>query len=231
MLNLLNKYIESKELAWSATTRRSEYYRLKGLLPSITGDPTLLWDSLKKHKPYSRVTCWIRVCSFWDWLIAKGHKHGNNKYRTFREENRRLFKYAYSRTPAKFSYREVCARIQRIGNDDCQKKAHWILSNGLRVSEFETLKDGVVVGKGGRCREVFHTDLPSPSRPIGYDEFWRELRKVGLKPHDLRKACLTRVVERGANEFELCRIAGWSNLNTASSYIQVNKNRLKELMK
>ena len=100
----------------------------------------------------------------------------------------------------------------------------------MRFSEFQTIEDGVVVGKGGRRREIYVTDLPRPKGDVSYGTFYRHLKEVGLKPHDLRKACLTRLVEQGANEFELCEIAGWRNLNTASSYIKANKAKLKALM-
>jgi integrase len=196
---------------------------------ALDGNPDTLWGHLQTKAPYTRATSWTRVCDFWDWLIANNHKEGNNEYTQFRRRNSRLFRNVYHRVHAKLSYDEAYTAIQRIDAGDIKEAAIQLLEAGLRVSELFNVKDNYVVGKGGRGRQVYNYRL-SNARRISYSRLRRELQRVGLKPHDLRKICLTRLVDRGANEFELCAVAGWSSLNTAASYIRVKESRVKELM-
>lgn len=226
----IEEYISDMQYAWSPSTMRSERHRLNGVAAVLDGKPQSLWDRIQNLKPYTRTTVWTRVCRFWDWLLDKEYINGSNEYTSFRKRNRRFFKGSYRRVPSRFHFSEIDSRIQRILCPDSKAKANWILHNALRVSEFDTLKNGTVVGKGGHCRQIYNCGFSAPRKRVSYSKFWRELKKVGLKPHDLRKAALTRLVEKGANEFELCAIAGWSDLNTAASYIRVNETKLKKLM-
>lgn len=231
MKALVNSYIEAKRLAWSDTTIRSERYRLASVTQALDGNPLTLWGHLSELKPYSRLTSWVRVCSFWDWLIARGYKKGINPYVSFKKENQRVFKGSYVRASANFSTREVLTKIQQIKCSESHSKARQLLQTGMRYTESFTLQDGIVVGKGGKRRRVFTDEIPGKVFTKSYSHFRRQLAEVGLKPHDLRKVFLTELVEKGANEFELCALAGWSNLNTASSYIRTDERRLKALCK
>lgn len=226
----IERYIQDMKMTWSKTTLRSEYYRLVAVAGALDGNPQTLWGLLQSKGTYTRITTWTRVCSFWNWLLYHNKQKGPNPYVQYKQQHRQCFRNGYHRVPSRFSSREINTRINRINSDDCKKTAQWIFSNGLRFSEFCTLRGSTVIGKGGRNREVFVTELQRPKNVPTYATFRRALKKVGLRPHDLRKAKLTELVERGANEFELCAIAGWNNLNTASSYIRVNEKRLKELM-
>ena len=69
---------------------------------------------------------------------------------------------------------------------------------------------------------------------MSYSTLWRELKKVGLKPHDLRKIAGSKFVELGLNEYDLLKVMGWNNIETAKSYIAPKnsekiRNTLKEI--
>ncbi|MCK5015593.1 MAG: hypothetical protein KAS32_00860, partial [Candidatus Peribacteraceae bacterium] len=182
MINEINAYLDDMKLAWSPTTLRSERYRLSAVAEALDGDPANLWGLIQKRAPYTRVTIWTRVCRYWDWLIEGGHVNGKNHYKIFRAKNSRLFRNAYHRNHIRLSFDEVRARTKQIRFCDSQKKAQWLLANGLRFSEFSSLKADMVVGKGGRRREIYVTDLPRPTKRVNYGTFHRHLREVGLKP-------------------------------------------------
>lgn len=223
----VKQYIEYHNLAWSAATAKSERSRLKAVSPLLDGNPEALWDGIKDKKPYTRLTIWTRVIHFHDWLKEHEYISTPNKYREFRRRNARLFKHCYKRRYPTITIAEARRRIDTLSNEAVKSKARAILDNGLRLSEYERRAGAEVTGKGGKCRRIFaeisgHEDV----RPT---TFRRHLRSVGLKPHDLRKLALNRLVELGANVFELCEFAGWSNLNTAQNYIQASQSRLEQL--
>lgn len=221
---LIESYISSKRLAWAPKTLSSERYRLQSVAEHLTGDAEALWNVLGRYKPYTRNILWTRVVSFWDSFSP------TNPYRLFRTQNARLFKNNYIQKTPEMSFEEALKRIDGIPDLAIRKRAKEILGSALRYAESVTHKDGYVVGKGGKAREVFVPVVEGPDYRGSYHRFWRELAKVGLKPHDLRKLCLSKLVESGANEFELRMVAGWSSLNTAASYIRVQKSRVKSLM-
>lgn len=220
MNNLIEMYLKDKEMAWAPTTLKSESHRLKAALPHLDGKAQTLWAALKDYAPYGRVTIWTRVTDFWQWAIDNGHIQGGNDYRAFRSKYERLFKNAYQKKTPELTFEEAYQRIQGIEDVRARQTATFLLLTGLRVSEPGTLqKDGTVLGKGGKARRA---NLPSWAPLDAECDYWRlrrELGGVGLKPHDLRKLFATRMVELGANEFQLCEAMGWSSIQTASSYV------------
>lgn len=229
----IDKYLESKRLAWSASTLRSEAARLNAWAPVLDGNPSALWAEMERRgtKAYSRVTTWTRVVQVIDWLIGAGalSAPAGNAYKAWREENARLFKNAYVRRQPDVTFEEAEKRLNSLPADVARRGLE-ILYSGMRYAESCTHKDGRVIGKGGKAREVYVPAVKGPEYERAYTTFVRHLRGVGLKPHDLRKLALTRLVELGANEFELCHIAGWSSLAPALSYIKVKARRKQELM-
>lgn len=225
---MIEKYIESKQYAWSPSTLRSETYRLKGVARYLDGNPETLWRAIQTMKPYARLTLWTRVVNYWQFLIDNDHEKGKNLYAKWRQENARLFKNAYVRQKPEITIEEANRIIDQIPNEQYRNRARALVTSGLRFNESNDIIDGRVRGKGGKTRKVF---VESDGAQIKYGGFRKALAKVGLKSHDLRKLFLSRLVELGINEFELCEIAGWSNINTASSYIKVNQNRLEDLVK
>lgn len=231
MNKLINDYITSKELAWSASTIRSEHYRLASISKVLDGNPANLWGLLiKKYSPYSRVIIWTRVVEFWKYLLNEGHREGKNNYELYRKRNARLFKNAYTTRAPGITFRSALDKLDQIRDSSSKEKARELLSTGMRFTESLATKDGRITGKGGKVRRLYGSDRSSRYK-YSYATFRRHLGSVGLKPHDLRKIFLNRLVEVGANEFELCEVAGWNDLNTARSYIKADDKKIKELVK
>lgn len=229
------KYIEEHKNAWSPTTARSVRYTLQGVAEHIDGNPDKLWDYLQKHQaPYTRVTTWTRVIKYWSWVLEKGEKsHEDNLYSQFRKRNARSFKHTYERKPSSLSFQEVKSRLSKIEDEAVRKKALELLDTGMRYTESLTLRDGVIVGKGGKRRDVLN--MPHVEGPVfdrSYQTFWRHLKTVGLTPHILRKVLANHLAHSDEfNLFDLCDLFGWADPKTARSYVAPKrKNKLKEKM-
>lgn len=226
------EYMNSKSLAWAPSTLKSEEARLSAVVDVLDGSPDHLWRHMeeKKMKPYARLTTWIRVSSFYDFLMSKGYVR-TNPYKTFKQENARLFKNTYTPKKPEMTYEEAKARIEKIEDPAIRRRALEIIGSGLRYTESSTHSNGGVYGKGSKHREVHIPEVVGPEFQGTYQTFRRALAKVGLKPHDLRKLFLSKLVEMGANEFELMEAAGWTSLAPAKAYINVNKATLKARIK
>lgn len=208
---------------------RSEESRLYALAANLDGNPDNLWAAIEDRKPYTRATVWTRVTDFWNWCQARGYT-STNPYAVYREENAKLFKHVYSPRKPTMSYEEARKRIESISNAGARRKALELLASGMRYTESLTRdNEGYVVGKGGRVRETFVPELDGPAFSGKYHELRRELARVGLKPHMLRKLFATKLAAK-ANEFELCEIMGWSALQTAKAYVNVADERKKRLV-
>lgn len=230
---LIDQYLESRKLAWSESTKRSERYRLEGLAAHIDGNAHTLWNELERRniKPYTRLTIFTRVATFWRWALNKGFVEGKNDYERFKDENARQFKNVYQPKKPALTFEEAKERIQGIRNRDIQQYALGLLESGLRVSEPERITaDGVVLGKGNKPRMAYTDYFEAGRTRLDYYRLRKALGEIGLKPHDLRKLFLTEVVKAGANEFELKEIAGWASIQTASSYIKTNTDRMRQLV-
>jgi hypothetical protein len=229
MNSLINEYIESKRYAWSPNTMRSERHRLNGVAHLLSESPEELWKGIQHLKPYSRLTLWTRVVEFTDWMIEHGHKK-ENPYKKWRRENAKQFKNCYVKTKPEISFDEALERIKKIKRADIRRRAIEMLCSGTRYDESGRCQEGLVSGKGSKLRTVYKPRIDGPDYTGSYQNFRRTLAEVSLRPHDLRKLFLTRCVELGVNEFELCELAGWSSISTASSYIRVNQDRLRGLV-
>ncbi len=222
MRNSIDAYIADHELSWAPSTLKSERHRLYSVGDLLTGDPLALWTSLQVLKPYSRVTTWTRVVSFWSWLYPTE----GNPYEQFRKKNARLFKHTYQPKEVGVSFEDAKRLIDSIPNESDRAFALNILGSGERLSEARQSigaeKGGRVVGKGSKGRTVFRPEQSDFFRSMS--SFRRALALVGLRPHDLRKLCATRLVEMGMNEADLLRVMGWSNIATAKVYLQPKKD-------
>lgn len=229
----IDSYIASKKHSWADSTLRSERHRLNGIAASLDGNPQTLWSVLAPQTPYGRVTTWVRVCAFWDfYLTAKGDaSETSNPYREFQRSHARFFKNTYDRNPQPVEHLECRRRIAAIKDASSRTLAEFIFKNGLRYTESGTLSDGQVTGKGNKKRLIFSRTASGASYPYTYQTFLRHLDYVGLKPHDLRKAFASRLVEEGANPFELMELMGWNDLRPALSYVNSRKEKLRELVR
>lgn len=222
----INRYLDEQRGVWSAATLRSEAARLATLAPALDGNPKRLWEFLHQMKPYSRVTYWVRATQIWAFL----HPYEPNPYAEYRKKLKRQFSVAYTpRVPQVGTLAEVRSRLQDITDPIIRAKCLELLETGMRWAESHTLKNGEIVGKGGKLRKIFNREAGSFGASA-----WRvrrELRKFGLTPHALRKIFGQELVRRGANPYQLMKLMGWSNLNTAQSYIEANNAELEKLAK
>lgn len=231
VVTLYSKYIQDKALVWTEASVRSERVRLNRVMSCIDGDAPRLWGTLDDYGAYSRVTLWNRVVAFYDWGIEEGHLQAPNPYAVFRKKNKRRFTNVYERRPPEVTFEEARRRILTIGDTEIRNKCLQLLSGGLRWTESFTLADGYVLGKGNKSRRVYAVTPEGPVAGIGrYLAVLRALKKVGLKPHKLRGIFLSELVRRGVNPFELKKVAGWSSLQTAESYIAANDDNIQKLV-
>lgn len=220
MIKKIEEYIESHAKVWASSTLRSERHRLNAMAKGLDS-PESLWGLLQDYAPYSRRTYFTRASKFMEWC-------GNNSFTVWAGKHPHLFRNAYTRRQPIVSYESAKQAIAKIKHDASRLAAQLMLSTGMRYCELETF-DGVrVIGKGGKERRIFTECKPVV---VDYQVLYRTLKTVGLKPHDLRKLFASELVRRGANEFELTRIMGWSNMQTALSYVRSDEGRLEALVK
>lgn len=224
MEQLIEQYIESKRLAWSPTTIRSEKYRLLSLMPYLISDnPVDLWTHLTTLGSYSRVTYWTRSVDFWNWLKGNGHRIGLNPYEKFRKENARLFKHAYDRRLPTLTFQEAVDKVSKLPDGGARNLALQILGSGTRFCEAIQGSDQVI-GKGAKPRSVYRPETEGGTFTGSYQSFRRALKACGLKPHDLRKLCATRLADAGLTETDLLKVMGWTSMETAKFYLSPKKD-------
>lgn len=236
MVDYIAEYIASHSPAWSATTQRGERARLNAVLVDPSGSspmdktPEEMWGHLLAvgMAPYSRLTTWVRLSHFYDWLLAKGYRTGVNGFKAFRQANPKFFKNVYVKKHPKINLRTAKLLIGQL-QEPYRQIASFMLLTGCRFSEVATYKDGFVLGKGNKQRRVYNVDTAVEVN-VSHWDFWKALSQVGLKPHDLRKISLSELVRNDINAFELKAVAGWSSLQTAESYIAVNEEKISKRM-
>lgn len=222
---LIDKYLSNHVTKWAASTLKSERSRLRALAPYLNGDPNHLWNSLQELSPYARKTAFVRAGAFWAWV-------GNGDvYKNWMKTNPRLFANCYVKERLDISYDQALIAIESIEDNAIKRRALEIIQGAVRYCESMQPIGHQVIGKGGKIRSDFRPHVEGPAYTGTYLGFWRALKKVGLKPHTLRKLALTRMAENGASLFDLMEVAGWSSPQTAASYIQPKKiQSLKKLL-
>lgn len=230
MRELIDQYIDSKQLAWSPNTLRSERYRLYSVYATLGAklSPQAVYDWMYPQlKPYTFKTLFIRLVKFYDWLIKTNNVPGPNPFRNYMEDNALLFKNVYKREAITTSFKEAKSRIQTL-SEPARSWALHLLFNGARISE--AFQGSHVKGKGNKNRVLFNSEFQNGSL-ITEAQLRAELKKVGLKPHTLRKLFATELVDKGARPEDLCEILGWSSIKTAYYYLQPKKEEeLKKLV-
>jgi|ERR1019366_4094796 integrase len=226
MVTKVERYLEDMKNAWAPKTLHNTKLTLGRLLPVLTGDPQKLWDELcKTQSDYTRVMTWGKVCGFWDYA----EPDSRNPYRDYRKKNARLFRDKYLEKTTSETAKSAREKIASITNPSIKRKAMELLLTGMRYTESLTLKDGVILGKGDRKRKINVPEVEGPEMTCHYKTFYNALRDVGLKPHTLRKIYLTECVRKGANVFQLKKLAGWKSLQSAVSYIDVDEDSVREI--
>lgn len=217
---MISLYIQSKANSWSLSTMKSELSRLQSLNPILDGNPLRLWKALEGKSPYTKLTTFIRVSTYWDWLIDHNHKVGPNPYKVWKEENYNFFKNAYKRKELSIGFDEAVQIIEAIADPEVKKAAIFILSNGLRLCEALTYKQGAekVVGKRSKERPIMVKGSPVTKALV--KKLRAELKKHSLTPHNLRALFATKLVDSGLREADLLKVMGWESIMTAQSYLQ-----------
>lgn len=229
-MKAIEKYINSNPL-WSQATKKSERSRLRSVQKFVNGQPQELLEHLKGEgaNRHTMQKVYYRLAAFVDYLISKGEYDGDraNVFRAYLIAHPRLFRDAYKRRPASISLPEAQRRIAQIPCGTARRKALQILYSGMRWGESQTYKAGECIGKTGRRTVVVPNELENVSYNQSYDTFYNHLKKVALKPHDLRKIFLSHLaIEKGIDPFTLQAIAGWKSLSTATSYIACHDDRV-----
>jgi len=228
----VSDYLASKELSWTEATIKSETSRLNRIAPYVeAGDIEGLWREVELLGKYSRVTYWTRAAEYYDFLLVEGIKSGDNIFKQWRKRNARPFKHAYEKKQPTHSYGEAEQVIHTIQDQAVRKESFILLKTGMRISErHKVTSDGYVVGKGDKRRKVFGLE-DMPNLQVKDHLLRSELKKIGLKPHDLRKIRATDLARRGMKEADLCKVMGWASFNTASSYIApMNDEKIEGMM-
>lgn len=227
---LISKYLESKSEAWELATLKSEQARLKNIPFEFFTDPAAMRKELLKTKgAYTVQTTMTRLAAFYEWLREEGHVLNNvNIYRAFMKKNAKLFKNSYKEKSLEISFAEAAERISKHPDEGFRNSALIYLTTGLRWKELPTYKRGTVVGKGGQTEAVFIPKelLMGPRYQKSYTSFYFELKQLGLTPHALRKLAATRLVENGADAYQITKFLRHKTPNTAIKYIQQRQTEL-----
>ena len=225
MTSLMTGYIHAQMNAWAPSTIKTERSRLLGIaaLSNPTNTPGGLFHAMEQAgwKPYTIKTAFVRLSAMEKWSKQE------LGYDRFLKEMRNRFKHSYERKDINVTYEEAISRIDKISCEKTRKMAIEILRSGVRISEAYKIQDGNVRGKGNKLRKIF----VSVEATVPRSTLWARLKAVGLKPHDLRQRCATRLVEKGASAADLCKVFGWSSITTAYRYLQPkDDNKLQEMM-
>jgi integrase len=215
----IDQYLKFKENSWAPTTLEMERYRLQGLLTvgELIASPGELYKTLKdKYKPYYLQVTFTRLSDFMTW----GSKQLGwiNPYSDFLKSNRNLFRNAYKSEELDVTYAEALKRIKGIEKPEIREAALDILHNGLRAHELNNIMGSHVIGKGGFLRPLMKEVKIGP-RPDRFKLHY-ELKKVGLKPHSLRKLFATRLLDAGMSLQDVCKVCGWKSIETVLRYAQ-----------
>lgn len=212
----IKDYLDSKRNSWTSSTKRSEGYRLNALLPLLEQanfQPEAFYELLKpRYASYTIKTIFNRVGDFLAF-------YNNSSIKEYVRSNKNLFKYSYQFKFVDYSFEEAYEAIKKIKHEEVKKVCILMLTTGMRIHE--ALKydgTGSVIGKGGKPRPIFSSDKTNGS--ISEATVRLYCKQVGLNPHDLRKLAATKLAASGLKEADLMHCMGWSNIQTASRYLQ-----------
>jgi len=215
----ISEYINSKRMAWASTTCRAEHARLRAVAPLLTGDAGYLYaEGIKLYAPYTLKQVFTSVGG----LFAFLYPSEVNPYKAFLVSHANLFKNVYVTEIVTVSFEEAVEAIKLIADSEIRQLANYILFTGLRAEEaLQYTGGGEVLGKGAKKRKVIEVGAAYPSgHKVTYSRLHKALSAVGLKPHTLRKLYATKLANANLTASDLMAIMGWSNMQTASRYLQ-----------
>jgi integrase len=228
----IKSFLDKKKTAWSPTTLKSvEAFLCRYGVGVNNGNPQEFLALLQAQQKnvYTIQTYFIHAANFYGFLYPEKE----NVFKTYRKENRNVFKNAYQTKVLDTDYETVLSVIESQPESEEKSAALYLLKSaqravteaGLARSLRERGNDpstagNVIVGKGGKPRPNFGEGYDAPTG-VSYYRVYRYLKRLaGVSPHGLRKLALTRAGARGAGAADLCEIAGWSSITTAYRYLQ-----------
>ncbi len=233
-LELTDQYIKSKKLAWARTSLKNERARLMKHGMHVLDDPGEYYQILKQRMTaYSIKSTFTRLGKFYEYLVETDHIPASKKnpWKSFLTDNALQFKYSYQPERLKINFKEAKLRVNTL-EYQYKMASLQLLEAGLRYCELRTF-DGVrVIGKGSKPRAVFMSPELKLFRYTGsYTPLYKALVAVGLKPHSLRKLWATELSRHpDMKDQDLCKLAGWSSIETSIKYRQPHNDELLGVM-
>lgn len=224
-------YITSKKLAWARTSQKNELYRLRMHGPRVMDAPEAVYKDLRDRgmKNHSIKTTFVRLGQFYQWLVDTDKIPATkNPWKLFLKENALIFKYCYQTERLTLTFNEAKEKIDELPEAEYRLAAQQLLEGGLRYCELRTFDGKSVIGKGSKPRTVFLREGLRDFRYTGsYSALYQRLKAIGLKPHTLRKLCATEVSRHPeAKDQDICKIFGWSSIETSIKYRQPHSDEL-----
>lgn len=227
---MIDSFIASKVGIWADSMIRSERHRLISIKHLLTNpvNPSDLWRGMGSFKPYTRLTAYVRAITYYEYVDKQLGSENAKILRQWRKENGHLFRKKYIPSLPKISAEEAARDISAIRNSDVRAAADYILRSGIRAFELNSVTpDNVVIGKGGKQRRVYGGKV---AEKVPYHSLYRALKKVGLKPHDLRKIRATDLLRKGMSIVDLQHAFGWNHMQTATVYLApLQEERIKAI--
>lgn len=226
--SIIDRYITEQRHKWSETSIKSERSRLVGCRALLERNATpnqvldvYLTRNRGERSLYSAKTLLVRISTLYTWMEKQGLRSGPNLFKEFLEKNYR-FRNAYQKESINVTEEVAAEAIRQIRDGACRSWAAYMLATGLRPCEIHTVEAHgdafIITGKQGKSRTVFVAP-PKEGAP-SYTQLQYELKKVGLKPKDLRKLFATKLANKGLNIKDVMEVMGWSAVQTANSYLQ-----------
>lgn len=218
----IENYLTSQSNRWAQSTLKSERARLNASSDVLHMSPNEAYEHLKiRLAPYALKTTLIRLSDYKSWC-------GDTTWKHWMKQNSNTFKNSYKKEVLHGKdFEKVNTMVADIVHPCYRELAKEILHSGLRASEALHRRGDHVDGKGAKIRRVFAGQRISDGDRgrLTYQGLYRALRAVGLKPHTLRKVFATRLARSGrVGEADLMRVMGWSTMQTASAYLQPQRD-------
>lgn len=235
-------YLEVASRGWSMASQSSEAARLRKLVPILEqcgfNAETIYNELFKTMSPYTIRTTFVRLKRLYDFcvrmeLLPSGAANNPfEHYMTIVAPNKFKMANVYKPKEVGSNYTSVKAQIQSIVDAGTRASLLFLLQTGLRVSELYKLQQDTltgnwyVKGKGGKLRSVM---FAPPEKIAGKWAMQKELVKLKLTFHSLRKLAATQLANSGLAANDLQTVFGWSSINTAQSYLQkTSDDKLKQ---
>jgi hypothetical protein len=235
----IDAYLEYKKVQWAPSTMKSEVARLnaaKPLLAKASKAEDILEEVLSKYKAYTAKIVLTRLADYESWVLSEGLQPGGPARVTLADLLRRCyrrFQGSYRKERLRIDYQTAAQRLAQISDPEVRRHAQAILYTGMRAHESMTVDTDrkTVVGKGGLQRRIYNLDVAEPVVGMTYTRLYKGLKKVGLKPHSLRKLAATHFAKVLTPQ-DLMSVMGWSNMNTAMIYLQeAGQDEMEETLK